>query len=88
LIYGQYALINPIAVLTDSFITSPNIPVISHLPLPSILTVSIINTFPPAAVQANPLLIPGYYIYGLLNFSENILGPIISVIKSLSITNF
>ena len=46
------------AALTDSCITSPNLPVICIRPFPGICTVSILSISPPNSVQANPVTIP------------------------------
>lgn len=81
----QLDLMYPRAVLTDSFMVSPNYPVISILPLPTILAVSTNNTLPPAEVHANPLAIPGMVIVVV---SILLLGPSISYIISWLIIIF
>ena len=47
-----------VKALTDSCITSPNLPVICILPFPGIVTVSIFKISPPYSVQASPVTIP------------------------------
>ena len=46
------------AIRTDSFITSPRLPVSCKAPLPLIFIASIVSTSPPTAVHARPLTTP------------------------------
>jgi hypothetical protein len=46
------------AAWTDSFITSPSLPVAVILPLPGSITASIVSSSPPTSVQARPVTVP------------------------------
>jgi hypothetical protein len=66
---GKFAFIQLIAVKTDSFITSPNCPVILSLPLPGDFEVSTIIILPPYDVQAMPIAVPGLATRSSTSFS-------------------
>ena len=46
------------AACTDSFITSPSLPVAVTLPLPGSVTASMVSSSPPTSVQASPVVTP------------------------------
>jgi len=46
------------AACTDSFITSPSLPVVLTWPLPGTVTLSIVSSSPPTSVQARPVTAP------------------------------
>ncbi len=76
------ALIYSIAIVADSFITFPRLPVIERLPFPFDKIDSINNISPPTRVQAKPVTTPATLLFSYLSRS-NLGLPKISTTSSL-----
>ena len=81
---SAFALMYSKAIVADSFITLPKLPVMVMVPLPGEINDSINNISPPTLVQANPVTTPATSLLSYLSLI--ILGAPRTLIISSSVT--